>query len=71
LICGKDGANVLATFLLDVDTSTLTCWPSDFSWSTKESTSLDLPPNLIAFELIAGLLRGKTNKIFKLDFETR
>ena len=33
-------------------TSFDTCSPSDFNWSTKESTSLDLPPNFIALEVM-------------------
>ena len=63
LICGKDGTIVFVepTFRLDDtdEVSAITFSPSDFNWSTKESTSLDLPPSFIALELKTGLLENK------------
>ncbi len=63
LICGKEGTLALGIppppmLLLTVGSAT-TLSPSDFSWSTKESTSFDLPPNFIAFELTIGLLKKR------------
>jgi hypothetical protein len=59
LIDGNDGATFLTTFLFDPDVSKTTFSPSDFNWSTKESTSFDLPPSFIALELAVGFLNIK------------
>lgn len=55
---GVVGAEGVDDFDVTAVLVSMTAWPSDLSWSTKESTSLDFEPNFIALRDEAGLGRG-------------